>query len=225
MKYSINSTVLRSLERLSGDIAWARANGRNDMARYFETLLKSKASNDLLEQVAVECIGGVCSGKKLGADGFFSDGMGIEAKPHKGSPSQAKGGVINDDSPMKLKRDYHEISTIVFLNSEESGDRVNWVIVVPFRYWTGHRFAKVCKRLKVDWKWPTDKDEQVKILDDLVAEHKKDTYVRSNALALKVLDEIPVEEISMWIHPELPEKKLPKILKTLCKRMSPPQTA
>jgi hypothetical protein len=225
MKHVINSTILRSLERLRGDIAWAKANGRNDMARYFETLLQSKASNDLLEQIAVECIGGVCSGKKLGADGFFPDGKGIEAKPHKGSSSQAKGGCINDDSPMKLKRDYHEISTIVFLNAEESGDLINWVIVVPFQYWTGQRFEKICKRLKLDLKWPSDKDEQVKMLDELVSEHKKDTYVRSNVLALKVLEEIPVEEISMWIHPELPEKKLPKVLKALSKRMSPLPTA
>ena len=223
MPYSINSDILRSLERSASFIAFASANGYGMQARHFQTLLRSKASNDLLEQIAVESIGGVCSGKKLGADGFFADGMGIEAKPHKGDSSQAKGGCINDDSPMKLKRDYYEISTIVFLNAEESGDRVNWQIVVPFRYWTGVRFAKICKRLKLDWTWPSDKDEQAKMLDALVSEHKKETYVRSNALPLKILEEIPVDEISVWIHPDLPEKKLPKVLKALNKRMSAPQ--
>ena len=224
MALSIKSTVLRSLERLADDIAWAQANGRGDMARYFQTLLRSKASNDLLEQIAVESVGGVCSGKKLGADGFLPNGKGIEAKPHKGASSQAKGGCINDDSPMKLKRDYHEISTIVFLNADESGDRVNWQIVVPFRHWTSARFAKICKRLKLDWVWPSDETEQVAMLDTLVTEHKKDTYVRSNPLSLAVLADIPASEISMWIHPDLPASGLPKVLKTLRTRMSVPPT-
>jgi hypothetical protein len=224
MPHIINTTILRSLERLAGDIAWAQANGRADMGRYFQTLLRSKASNDLLEQIAVESIGGVCSGKKLGADGFFANGKGIEAKPHKGKSSQAKGGCINDDSPMKLKRDYHEISTIVFLNAEESGDRVNWQVVVPYHYWTGVRFAGICKRLKLDLTWPSDKEEQVKMLDHLITEHKKDTYVRSNPLPLKILEEIPVDEVSMWTHPDLQDKDLPKTLKALRTRMSAPQT-
>lgn len=224
MALSINPDVLRSLERLADDIAWAQANGRDFMARALQTLLRSKASNDLLEQVAVESIGGVCSGKKLGADGSFPDGKGIEAKPHKGVSTQAKGGCINDDSPMKLKRDYHEISTIVFLNAEESGDRVNWQVVVPFRYWTSARFAKICKRLKLDWVWPSDDAEQVAMLDALVVEHKKDTYVRSNPLSLAVLADIPASEISLWIHPDLPARGLPKVLKTLRTRMSAPPT-
>jgi hypothetical protein len=222
MAIPISSTVLRSLERLADDIAWAQANGRGDMARYFQTLLRSKASNDLLEQIAVESVGGVCSGKKLGADGFLPNGNGIEAKPHKGASSQAKGGCINDDSPMKLKRDYHEISTIIFLNADESGDRVNWQVVVPFRYWTSARFAKICKRLKLDWVWPSDDAEQVAMLDALVVEHKKDTYVRSNPLSLAVLADIPVSEISLWIHPDLATSGLPKVLKTLRTRMSAP---
>ena len=222
MALPINESTLRSVERLADDIAWAQANGRGDMARYFQTLLRSKASNDLLEQIAVESIGGVCSGKKLGADGFLPNGQGVEAKPHKGASTQAKGGCINDDSPMKLKRDYHEISTIVFLNADESGDRVNWQVVVPFRYWTGARFAKICKRLKLDWVWPSDETEQVAMLDALVAEHKKETYVRSNALSLGVLAKIPVSEISLWVHPDLPAKRLPAVLRTLRTRMSAP---
>jgi len=225
MTHPINSTILRRPEVLQAQMAAARAAGLTELAEALDVLLPSKASNDYLEKLAVESIGATCSGKKLGADGFLPCGGGVEAKPHKGDSTSGKGGCINDDTPMKLKRDFHEIQTIVFLNASDQGDRVNWEVAAPYHHWTGARFLRICKRLDVVRTWPTTREEQIAALDELVTHHKKETYVRSNDLLLAVLADIPVSEISMWIHPDLPEKDLPKVLKSLRTRMSAPPTA
>lgn len=222
---TINSTILRKPEAIRNQMIAARAAGFAELAEAMEVLLPSKASNDYLEKLAIESIGAACSGKKLGADGFFVGGGGVEAKPHKGNSTRAAGGCINDDTPMKLKRDFHEIQTIVFLNATETGDAVNWEVVAPYHYWTGARFAGICKRLNVTREWPTTRDEQVLALDELVTHHKKETYVRSNPLSLAILSSIPLHEIAIWVHPDLPEKSLPKILKTLRTQTSVPLTA
>ena len=183
--------------------------------------MRSKASNDLQEKIAVESIRGVCSGKKLGADGFFPykvyprPARGIEAKPHKGKSSSSNGGCINDDTPMKLKRDFEEIGTIVFQNAEEDGSRINWQVVAPYRYWFGHRFQRICKRLDIARDWPAVSEEQAAALEALQAEHKKETYVRSSPLSLNVLKDIPRHEIAVWIHPALTAKQIPRIIRTL----------
>ena len=221
----INENVLRRPEVIGKQISDARALGLNEIADAMEVLLPSKASNDYLEKLAVECIGATCSGKKLGADGFKVNGKGVEAKPHKGKSSSSKGGCINDDTPAKLKRDFHDIETVVFLNAEERGDRVNWVVVAPYHYWTGPRFIAICKNLGITREWPTNREEQIVALDELLTQHKKNTYKRSNDLNLNVLTDIPLNEISIWIHPDLPEKSLPKIVRTLRKQMSVPQMA
>jgi len=225
MALPINASILRRPELLRAQLAAARAAGLVELADAMDVLLPSKASNDYLEKLAVESIGAVCSGKKLGADGFFAGGGGVEAKPHKGKSTSSSGGCINDDSPMKLKRDFHDIQTIVFLNASDEGDRVNWEVVAPYHHWTGARFLGICKRLNITRSWPTTREEQIAALDELVTQHKKDTYVRSNPLNLAILADIPISEISMWVHPDLPEKDLPKVLKSLRTRMSAPPTA
>lgn len=221
----INEVILRRPEAITKQISDARVAGFTELADAMEVLLPSKASNDYLEKLAIESIGGVCSGKKLGADGFHENGKGIEAKPHKGKTTSCNGGCINDDTPAKLKRDFHDIETIVFLNARETGDKVNWQVVAPYRYWTESRFMGICKRLNITRVWPTNYEDQVTALDELVTQHKKDTYVRSNNLSLNVLIDIPMDQISIWVHPDLPEKSLPKVIQTLRKQKSAPQMA
>jgi hypothetical protein len=221
----IRDDILRRPEKIKEQLEFARKSGFNEMVEAIEILLPSKASNDYLEKLAVESIGGTCSGNKLGADGFLCGGGGIEAKPHKGKSSQAKSSCINDDTPMKLKRDFDDIQTIVFMCASETGDKIHWQVVAPFRSWTKDRFLRICKRLKLNWEWPEDVGSQMECLNSLVAEHKKETYVRSNPLKLNVLLDIPVNEISLWVHPDLKAKDLPKIIRSLQSRMSVPQMA
>lgn len=221
----ITSTILRRPELIRAQLASARVAGFTELVEALEVLLPSKASNDYLEKLAIESVGATCSGKKLGADGFFPNGAGVEAKPHKGNSTGSSGGCINDDSPMKLKRDFHEIQTIVFLNASDEGDRVNWEVVAPYHYWTGVRFLRICKRLGIVRAWPATREEQIVALDELVTQHKKDTYVRSNPLSLAILADIPLSEKCLWIHPDLPVAKLPKVLKALHTQMSALPTA
>lgn len=219
--YTIDAELLREPERIWEQIPALQAAGFAAAASALEVLMRSKASNDLQEKLAVESIRGVCSGKKLGADGFFPKKVyphpqrGIEAKPHKGSSSCAKGGCINDDTPMKLKRDYEEIGTIVFQNAEEDGSRINWQVVAPYRYWFEPRFQRICKRLGIERDWPATPEEQATALEELQAEHKKETYVRSSPLSLAVLKDIPRPEIAVWVHPALTSKQLPRIIRAL----------
>jgi hypothetical protein len=219
--YTIDEEKLREPERIREQIPALQAAGFSAAASALEVLMQSKASNDLLEKIAIESIRGVCSGKKLGADGYFPykvfprPARGIEAKPHKGKSSSSNGGCINDDTPMKLKRDFEEIGTIVFQNAEEDGSRINWQVVAPYRYWFGDRFQRICKRLGIERDWPETADEQAASLEALQAEHKKETYVRSSPLHLKVLGNIPRHEIAVWVHRDLAAKQIPRIIRTL----------
>lgn len=203
--YTLQPTIARRPETVRAQLAQARALGLNDMANCLEMLLASSASNDYLEKIAVEAIGGVHSSAKLGADGTHPDGSGIEAKPHKGLTKSESGGCINDDTPMKLKRDHLEVRTIVFLNATKEGDKINWIAVAPFRYWTPGRFAKIAKRLCAPVEW----DGTLECLDRLETHHKKDTYVRSNALSLSLFRTIPAEECAVWVHPDVDPSVLP----------------
>ena len=192
----------------------------HDVAKVAKICLESSATNDYLEMIAVESIGGKHFTEKLGPDGEL-DGKGIEAKPKKGSSTSDTGGVVNDDSPMKLLKTHSEYGLLVFLNATKKCTRVNWACVAPYHYWEQSRFEKIIKRLelsgKSEWKWgsvlPADISERKRCLEDLVNFHKKDTYVRSNTLKLSILESIPDGEIAIWKHPDLKWKELPKVLR------------
>ncbi len=216
---SIQESVARKPETIRAQLVTARANGLTEVCECLEMLLSSSASNDYLEKIAVESIGGTHSTAKLGADGLHPDGSGIEAKPHKGETKSDSGGCINDDTPMKLKRDHETVRTIVFLNATKSGDKVRWIVAAPFRYWTPSRFAEIASGLGASITW----NGTTEALDALVACHKKKTYVRSNPLSLRVLSDIPAEECAVWVHPDLSETDLPKSIQSLVQRQrSPP---
>ena len=192
----------------------------HDVAKVAKICLESSATNDYLEMIAVESIGGKHFTEKLGPDGEL-DGKGIEAKPKKGSSTSDTGGVVNDDSPMKLLKTHSEYGLLVFLNATKKCTRVNWACVAPYHYWEQSRFEKIIKRLelsgKSEWKWgsvlPADISERKRCLEDLVNFHKKDTYVRANTLKLSILESIPDGEIAIWKHPDLKWKELPKVLR------------
>jgi hypothetical protein len=192
----------------------------HDVAKVAKICLESSATNDYLEMIAVESIGGKHFTEKLGPDGEL-DGKGIEAKPTKGSSTSDTGGVINDDTPMKLLKTHSEYGLLIFLNATKKGTRVNWACVAPYHYWEQSRFEEIIKRLelsgKSEWKWgsvlPAVISERKRCLDDLVKFHKKNTYVRSNPLKLSILESIPDGEIAIWKHPDLTWKELPMALR------------
>jgi hypothetical protein len=220
----ILGSVLRRPEVIREQLTRARDAGLTVLADAMDLLLSSKASNDLLEACAIESVGAVCSGKKLGADGFIGL-AGVEAKPKKSGLKKADGGCINDDTPMKLKRDYHEIPWIVFTNAEESGDRINWQIVAPYSYWIKPRFLEICKGLGLEREWPEAPDTQAAALDELVSQHRAKTYVRSNPLTLAILLTIPPSDLRLWLHPEIPLASFPQIIRDVHSRTSVPPTA
>jgi len=193
----------------------------HDMARAARMSLCSSATNDYYEKVGAEAIGFTHCPEKHGPDGK-KDGQGAEVKPTKGSPGTGKLGVINDDSAMKLLKDHKECQWLVALKVASDGSQVSWALVAPFHYWEACRFQKIVKKLGLkddpSWKWsdayPDDTTEREQALQDLVAKHKKDHYVRSSELSLAVLEDIPREQVRLWVHPDLPKKKLHKLLKT-----------
>lgn len=191
----------------------------HDVAKVAKICLESSATNDYLEMIAVESIGGKHFPEKLGPDGEL-DGKGVEAKPTKGSSTSDTGGVINDDTPMKLLKTHTDYGLLIFINATKKGTRVNWACAAPYHYWEQSRFEEIVKRLelsgKSEWKWgvlPADISERKKCLEDLVNFHKKNTYVRSNPLKLSVLEGIPGGEIAIWKHPDLTWKEVPMALR------------
>ena len=220
----ILSSVLRRPELIREQLTRAREAGLTVLADAMDLLLASKASNDLLEACAIESVGAVCSGKKLGADGFIGL-AGVEAKPKKSGLKTADGGCINDDTPMKLLRDTKEIPWVVFQNAEESGDRINWQVVAPYSYWTKPRFHAICDRLGVAREWPETSEAQVAALEELVTQHRAKTYVRSNPLNLTLLLTIPPEQLQVWLHPDLPLASFPQIIRDVYNRTSALPTA
>jgi len=202
--------------------------GRADLSKFHiiadvaQMMLTSSATNDYLEKIGAESTGGVHSADKLGPDGYLATD-GIEVKPRKGTPGSSKGGVINDDTPMKLVKDSKGVKWVVFLNATESGSRVNFAVVAPFHYWNAARFECIVKRLeldkKEDWTWgctlPTGAEEQARCLEELTVSHKPKTYVRASPLSLEVLQAVPVAERRIWINPKFDRKKLPKCIKEL----------
>jgi hypothetical protein len=181
--------------------------------------LSSSSTNDYLEKIAVESIGFRHIDDKLGADGVnpTNETDKLEAKPSKGTFK----AVINDDTPMKLLKSFKEIPRIVFLNSNNSGSKVNFAILAPFSAWDNSRYKNICEHLKLstDDKWthsceslPTDLNEKEAVLRELLTKHVKKQYVRSSPLNLDVLSTIPKSQIRLWKHPEFPKNKLPRTL-------------
>ena len=189
----------------------------HDVALVAQICLQSSATNDYLEKIAMESIGAKHLTAKLGPDGEL-DGKGVEAKPSKGSTKSDTGGVVNDDSPMKLLNTHNEYSLLTFVNATKDGARINWACTAPYHYWEQARFTNIIKRLGLsEWKWgdvlPANLSERKECLEDLVKFHKKNTYVRSNPLKLSVLDGIPDGEVEIWKHPDVTWKQLPVALK------------
>jgi hypothetical protein len=189
----------------------------HDVALVAQICLQSSATNDYLEKIAMESIGAKHLTAKLGPDGELN-GKGVEAKPSKGSTKSDTGGVVNDDSPMKLLNTHNEYSLLTFVNATKDGARINWACTAPYHYWEQARFTNIIKRLGLsEWKWgdvlPANLSERKECLEDLVKFHKKNTYVRSNPLKLSVLDGIPDGEVEIWKHPDVTWKQLPLALK------------
>jgi hypothetical protein len=185
-----------------------------------QMLLHSSASNDYYEKLGCEAIGFTWQEKKHGPDGILN-GQGVEVKPTKGGAGEGKLGVINDDTPMKLLKDHQNCQWLVALKVSKQEPKILWAVFAPFHYWEAERFKGIVKRLGLTqdstWTWkdeyPTSEEQRTQCLDDLVKKHKKETYVRSNPLKLETLMNIPRSEFSIWIHPDVPKKNLPKILK------------
>jgi hypothetical protein len=217
-------SVLRRPERIRAQVAQARTLGLTDLADAMDLLLASKASNDLLEACAIESIGAVCSGKKLGADGFLGS-AGVEAKPKKTGLKVPDGGCINDDTPMKLLRDATEIPWVIFQNAEPTGDRINWQVTAPYSFWLKPRFLAICDRLGVVREFPESRDDQLRAMEELVSQHRAKTYVRSNPLDLRLLLTIPPEQLQVWLHPEIPLESFPSLIRDVYSRTSALPTA
>lgn len=219
-------SILRQVEKETSLITQAlKTNQFPELTNIFHManmLLNSSASNDYYEKIGAEAIGFTWKEKKHGPDGLLN-GEGVEVKPTKGSAGEGKVGVINDDTPMKLLKDHESCQWLVALKVSKQEPKILWAIVAPFHYWEPERYKGIVKRLNLindpTWTWkeeyPQKIDERNQCLQDLVKKHKKDTYVRSNTLKLDVLETIPRSEFSIWIHPDVPKKSLPKVLKNL----------
>lgn len=192
------------------------------MAKTAQMMLSSSATNDFYEKLGAEAIGFKHLDAKLGPDGVReSDNQFLEVKPRKDTVSSGTLGVINDDSAMKLKKDHTGCQWLSVLRLSKDGSKVLWALAAPFHYWEPARFAQIVIRLGLDtdptWKWgtkfPEQAEEQVQCLDDLEKRHKKNTYVRSNDLNVKVAEMIPKEEVSFWVHPSVQKESLHPVLK------------
>ena len=191
----------------------------HEVALAAQDFLKSSASNDYLEKIAMESIGAKHLTEKLGPDGEL-DGKGLEAKPRKGGSTLDTGGVINDDTPMKLLETHTNYSLLTFVNANKEGTRVNWACTAPYHYWEQDRYTKIIKRLELssnsEWNWGEvlpPMSTRKTCLEELVKFHKTDTYVRSNPLKLSVLDTIPGNEVVIWKHPDVSWKQVPLALR------------
>jgi len=223
-----NEEVLRRPEALASNIQKLLDNEGmkefHDIAEVARICIQSSATNDYLEKIAMESIGARHLTDKLGPDGESSwneQRKGVEAKPKKGSSTSDTGGVVNDDSPMKLLCTHMTYGLLTFLNANKEGTRVNWAVVAPYHYWEQPRFTEIIKHLGIstnnEWKWgdilPADLSERKKCLEDLVKFHKKKHYVRSSPLKLSVLDSIPDNEVVIWKHPDITWKQVPNALR------------
>lgn len=219
---SFNTEILRRPEALMQLIQTHSVTGSafKNMADAAYMMITSSATNDYLEKIGAEAVGARHLSAKLGMDAIMPDGVEIEIKPKKGStPNATSGGVINDDTPMKLKKASESYQLVVFINATKES-KVNWAVVAPFKYWNNTRYANIVKKLGLNesnWSWPLTElpEDPSACLTELLTKHRKGVYVRSSNLHLSVLKNIPVEERNVWVHPELDVKKLPKMIKEI----------
>uniref|UniRef100_A0A6C0AJJ4 Uncharacterized protein n=1 Tax=viral metagenome TaxID=1070528 RepID=A0A6C0AJJ4_9ZZZZ len=195
-----------------------------DMADAALMMLTSSATNDYLEKIGAEAIGARHLSAKLGADGVMPDGTEVEIKPRKSkTPNATSCGVVNDDTPMKLKKSVESDPLLVVINATPES-RINWAVVTRFKYWNNARYAKIVKNLGITasdgWTWslaelPSEPSEITACLNDLVSRHQPQRYVRSSDLHLSVLLGIPREDRNIWVHPDVARGSLPKVIQQL----------
>jgi hypothetical protein len=208
--------ILRRIQELESNQSLQQF---HEIARIARICLGSSATNDYLEKLGAEAIGARHLPDKNGPDGDLN-GAGVEVKPVKKSPGVKTVACINDDTPMKLLKSHLNEKWLVLLCATETGTKVHYALCAPFHYWEQNRYEAILKRLDpTDWTWgstlPQDPKLRQECLEALVTKHKAHTYVRSSSLSLDVVPHIPRNEISFWVHPELPKKSLHPILQTL----------
>lgn len=219
----LQEAILRKPEHLARLISLMETNPLykevQEVAELAKLCLSSSATNDYLEKIGAEAIGARHSSDKLGADGDLN-GQGVEVKPFKKSPGCKAVAVINDDTPMKLLKSHTHEKWLVLLCANKTGTQIHYALCAPFQYWEPIRYQAIIRRLNLTeetgWKWPTlptDPSERLECLTDLVPKHQPQTYVRSSPITLDILSCIPKEEVSLWVHPELPTVKLHPLLK------------
>lgn len=194
----------------------------SEVAQIARMCLGSSATNDYLEKIGAESIGAKHLSDKNGPDGDLN-GDGIEVKPVKKSPGVKAVACINDDTPMKLLKSHRSEKWLVILCASETGTQVHYALCAPFHYWEQDRYAAILKRLNLSeetgWTWgptlPEDPARRLLCLEALVLKHQSQTYVRSSSISLDPIVNIPRNEISFWVHPALPKKKLHPILQEL----------
>jgi hypothetical protein len=183
-----------------------------ELAKDYLDNLASKAGNDILEGLLVRATGRETKkiGQKRGADS--EDGQ-VEAKPCKGK----YGGHISDDTPMSLKR--HQTIPLCILGvATDDGQKIKWAAIVSYRVFDNSRYLGIRNQLGLQgeaWpdKLPEDKVSRDALLDALVTQHKKKTYVRSNPLPLACLESLSKDEYSLWVNPEFKDTVEPIIKK------------
>ncbi len=193
-----------------------------EVAMIAKMCLGSSDNNAYLEKIGAEAIGAKHLSDKLGPDGDWK-GEGVEVKPFKKSIGVKAVAVINDDTPMKLLKSHKEEKWLVLLCANKTGTQIHYAICAPYQYWENHRYKAIVERLKLcptnGWHWPdtlpTDKEERLQCMEELVEKHQAKTYVRASPLSLDVLAEIPREEISLWVHPATDKQKLHPIVRNL----------
>jgi hypothetical protein len=208
--------ILRRIEELESN---ASLHQFHEIAQIARICLGSSATNDYLEKLGAESIGAHHLPEKNGPDGDLN-GEGVEVKPVKKSPGVKAVACINDDTPMKLLKSHLNEKWLVLLCATETGTKVHYAVCAPYHYWEQNRYEAILKRLNpTDWTWgatlPQDSKLRQECMEALVSKHQAHTYVRSSSLSLDVLPQIPREEISLWVHPDLPQRSLHPILRAL----------
>jgi hypothetical protein len=223
---SFNESILRKPETILKRIEEVESNSSlqefHEIAQIARMCLGSSATNDYLEKLGAESIGARHLSDKNGPDGDLN-GDGVEVKPVKKSPGVKSVACINDDTPMKLLKSHLNEKWLVLLCATETGTKVHYALCAPFHYWEQDRYEAILKRLNLTeesgWTWgftlPSDLKTRRECLESLVTKHQAHTYVRSSSLSLDVVNTIPRNEISLWVHPDLPKKVLHPILQKL----------
>ena len=118
---------------------------------------------------------------------------------------------------MSLKR-HQDIPFCVIGVATDDGQKIKWVVIVSYRIFDNSRYLAICKNLGLqgaEWpdRLPEDKGERNILLDNLVKQHKKKTYIRSNPLPIGCLSSLAPHEYSLWVNPEFKDTVEPVIKK------------